>query len=286
MKRWKKLVLLLLALVIISQIPFAYRRYKLGRLHTAINQLNSQRVANPTDGNFVEYKGVIHVHSFLGGHSTGTFEEIIAGAQANKLNFVVMTEHPSKNFDTAAMTLKGVHGGVLFLNGNEVVTTSQDRVLVVPGDEALAGAGNSSTDEIISQEKAKGALALVAYPQEFKSWKSSGYDGVEIYNLFTNSRRINPVVMFFDGLWSYRSYPELLFANFYERPADNLKLWDDALAASGRRLVATAGNDAHANVGLTLNDSSGRNCSESSWILTKEVFSWSACICSCPGEKS
>ena len=75
--------------------------------------------------------------------------------------------------------------------------------------------------------------------------------------MFTNARRINPVVMFFDGLWSYRSYPELLFANFYERPAENLKLWDEALA-SGRRLVATAGNDAHSNVGLTLNDSSGK----------------------------
>jgi hypothetical protein len=169
-----------------------------------------------------------------------------------------MTEHPSKNYDTAAMTLKGTHGGVLFVNGNEVATANQDRLLVVPGDELAATAGNYSTQDVVSQEKAKGAVALVAYPQEFKSWSANGYDGVEVYNLFTNARRINPVMTFFDGLWSYRSYPDLLFANFYERPAENLKLWDDALLASGRRLVATAGNDAHSNVGLSLNDSSGK----------------------------
>ncbi|MCU1268117.1 MAG: hypothetical protein JWM21_4435 [Acidobacteria bacterium] len=257
MKRWKKIVLVLLVLVFISQLPFAYRRYKLRRLRAAIEQLESQRVTDIA-GNFVEYLGVIHVHSFLGGHSTGTFEEIIAGAQANNLSFVVMTEHPARNFDTAAMTLKGIHGGVLFVNGNEVVTASQDRLLVLPGDEAAAGAGNFSTDEFASQQKQKGALELVAYPQEFKSWTANGYDGVEIYNLFTNSRRINPVVMFFDGLWSYRKYPDLLFANFYQRPSQNLKLWDEALAAGGRRLVATAGNDAHANVGLALEDSAGK----------------------------
>jgi hypothetical protein len=254
MKRWKKIVFALLVLLFISQLPFAYRHYKLHRLHNAIEQLKSQRITNPASQDFVEYTGVTHVHSFLGGHSTGTFADIIAGAQANNLSFVVMTEHPAKDYDTAAMTLKGTHGGVLFVNGNELVTASQDRVLVWPGDESAASAGNSATSEIVAREERKGALTLIAYPQEFKSWNAAGYDGVEIYNLFTNSRRINPLIMFFDGLWSLRSNPDLLFVNFYERPSQNLKLWDEALAG-GRRLVATVGNDAHANVGLALHDS-------------------------------
>ena len=48
-----------------------------------------------------------------------------------------------------------------------------------------------------------------------------------------------------------------MFANFYERPAAALHHWDNAILASRRRLVATAGNDAHANIGLSLKDSSG-----------------------------
>jgi hypothetical protein len=202
---------------------------------------------------------VIHVHSFLGGHSAGNFDEIINAAKSNQLNFVIMTEHPSENFNSAAMTLKGVHDGILFINGNEVNTGNSDRLLLIPGDElSSSGERSATTQKVISDASAKGQLAFVAYPQEFKSWNANGYDGVEVYNIFTNARQINPLVMFFDGLWSYRSYPDLLFANFYSRPAENLQRWDERVAETGRQLVAIAGNDAHANVGLSLNSDSGR----------------------------
>ena len=270
MKRWKKLLLGLVLAVLISQIPFAYRRYELGRLRSAIQLLNSQRAQETRDSSFAEYKGVVHVHSFLGGHSNGNFEDIIAAAKLNQLDFVVMTEHTSEDFNTAAMTLKGSHAGIFFINGNEAGGTNSDRLLVLPGDDsdhvsAASAPGTPAdprtkltTQDIISRAKSKGSLALVAYPQDFKSWDASGYDGVEVYNVYTNARQIKPLLMFFDGLWSFRSYPDLLFANFYRRPTENLKKWDDAIAATGRKLVATAGNDAHANVGISLNDSSGK----------------------------
>jgi hypothetical protein len=256
MKRWKKLLVFLLGLVVLSQIPFAYRRYQLGRLHAAIQQLNSERVVSESDDGLAEFQGVVHVHSFLGGHSTGNFEDIISAAQSNRLNFVVMTEHASNNFNTAEMTLKGQHGGVLFINGNEVGTAAGDRLLLIPGD-ALAGSdGQRSTSEVLSRRTS--GLSLVAYPEEFKSWEAAGYNGIEVYNVYTNARQINPLIMFFDGLWSYRSYPDLLFASFYRRPAESLKKWDELIKQKGQRLVATAGNDAHANVGLSLNDSTGK----------------------------
>ena len=258
MKCWKKILLVLLVVVIISQLPFAYRRYRLGQLHAGIQQLNSQRRVEQDHTGFIEYKGVIHVHSSLGGHSRGTFEEIIEAANANQLNFVVMTEHPSKNFNTTEMTLKGVHAGVLFINGNELTTRNEDRLLIMPGDETASGAAGSSTKDVLSRERNKGALAFVAYPQEFRSWDASDYDGVEVYNLYTNARQINPLVMFFDGLWSYRGYPDLLFATFYAKPAESLQRWDEALTTRRKRIVAIAGNDAHANLGISLNDSSGK----------------------------
>src|SRR5689334_4534024 len=182
--RSKKLILLVVVLLLLlSQIPFAYRRYKLRRLSAAIQQLNSERHA-PDPNGFTEYKGVVHVHSFLGGHSTGTFADIIAAAHANRLQFVIMTEHTEKEFDTAAMTLKGMHGGVLLINGNEVSDANGDRTLALPDD-----------------------LSIVAYPDQFQNWDTPGLDGVEVYNVFTNARRINPIVAFFDVLWSRRSYP-------------------------------------------------------------------------------
>jgi hypothetical protein len=262
MKRWKKFLLGLLLLVLLSQLPFAYRRYKLGRLHSAIQRLNSEHATQTHESAFTEYKGVAHVHSFLGGHSNGDFEDIIAAAKSNQLDFVVMTEHTSNDFNTAAMTLKGSHAGILFINGNEVSATNSDRLLVLPGDEKADHPAVPPTKGI-TQDPASvfgspSFMALVAYPQEFKGWDAGGYDGVEVYNVFTNARQIKPLVMFFDSLWSLHSYPDLLFANFFRRPTENLKKWDEAIATTGRRLVAVAGNDAHANIGVSLIDSSGK----------------------------
>ena len=233
--RSKRFILfVVLLLLVLSQIPFAYRRYKLSRLNSAIQQLNSQRIIPARQNGFVDYKGVVHVHSFLGGHSSGTFSEIISAAQANELRFVMMTEHTEKEFDTAAMTLSGMHGGVLFINGNEVNAPNGDRLLVLPGEVSIA-----------------------AYPEEFKDLSTPGLNGVEVYNVFTNTKQINRVLAFFDVLWSQRSYPDLIFALYLQRPDDVLKKWDQALTRS--RLTATAGNDAHANVGISLKDSSGKS---------------------------
>lgn len=230
----KKFILLIVVIILLlSQTPFLYRRYKLSRLNAEIQQLNAARQSAEQPGGFIEYKGVVHVHSFLGGHSSGGFAEIISAAQANKLQFVVMTEHTEKDFDTAAMTLQGMHGGVLFINGNEVSDASGDRLLTLPGD-----------------------VAIVAYPEEFNNWETQGLDGVEVYNVFTNARKINPVVAFFDVLWSRRAYPELIFALYIARPDEGLKKWDAALTRV--RLTAVAGNDSHANIGVSMKDSSGK----------------------------
>jgi hypothetical protein len=256
MTRRRKFVLALLIVLLLSQAPFAYRRYRLKRLRDTIQQLASQRTPNDTANDYIDYKGVIHVHTSLGGHSTGTFTELIDAAKSNDLDFVIMTEHPQAEFDTAAMTLSGIHAGVLFVNGNEVATADGDRLLLIP---APANANERrSTKDFIDQQKMNQGLAFAAYPTESNTWQSNAVDGVEIYNLFTNTKRINRLVTFFDGLWAYRTYPDLMFANFFARPTEELKRWDDAVVSSNRRLVAVGGNDAHSNVGFGLADSSGQ----------------------------
>jgi hypothetical protein len=228
----KKIFIAVVVVLLLAQIPFAYRRYKLRKLGAAIRQVNSQRTPAPPDNRYAEYKGVVHVHSFLGGHSSGTFQEIISAAQVNELNFVIMTEHTEKDFDTRAMTLQGMPGGILFVNGQETSTENGDRLLVWED------------------------ISIVAYPEEFKNWETTTFNGVEVYNVYSNTRKANPVVAFFDVLWSHRAYPDLLFGLYYERPTEGLKKWDQALTRA--RLTATPGNDAHANIGLSLRDSSGK----------------------------
>src|ERR1700752_180133 len=117
------------------------------------------------------------------------------------------------------MTLNGIHEGVLFINGNEVSTSSGDRLLLIPGTSDSASLNAKPTQEIVDQQRAAGGLSIEAYPADSQNWQSTSVDGVEVYNVFTNARQINRVLTFFDGLWSYRSYGDLMFANFFTRPA-------------------------------------------------------------------
>ncbi|HEX8560831.1 MAG TPA: hypothetical protein VF668_22240 [Pyrinomonadaceae bacterium] len=257
MKRWKKIALALVALLALTQAPFACRAFRLARLGAAVDSLNAARAAAPPEEPLEEYAGVFHVHTHLGGHSTGALEDVVRAAKAERLAFVVMTEHPSPLLDTAAATLRGAREGVLFLNGSELVAGDGSRLFVVPG-YAPPGGPHPPLRELIARAKADGRLAVVGYPEEARGRAPSGHDGVEVYNLYTNSKRIRYAALLFDGLWSYWGRPELLFARFYERPAENLRRWDEYNASGAGRAYAFAGADAHANVGLALQDQAGK----------------------------
>ncbi|MGI9105638.1 MAG: hypothetical protein ACR2G4_05255 [Pyrinomonadaceae bacterium] len=258
MKRLGKLLAVLFVVALLTQTPFIYRRYQLGKLNATIQALNSARAAD-ADPVYADYKGVLHVHSFLGGHSTGTFADITKAAQLNGLAFVVMTEHPEADYDTRAMTLRGLRGGVLFINGNETSESAQDRFLTFGGEATHDGTAAASTQEVINRAKAAGQLVFIAHPETFRSWEqASNFDGMEIYNLHANAKTINRLTLPFDGLWSYRSYPHLLWTRFYELSDANLQRFDQLTARGGRKVVAIAGNDAHANVGLTFQHLSGK----------------------------
>ncbi|HEY9402238.1 MAG TPA: CehA/McbA family metallohydrolase [Pyrinomonadaceae bacterium] len=258
MKRLLKPLSVVFLVALLTQTPFIYRRYQLGRLDAKIQKLTSARSAD-SDPVYADHKGTIHTHSFLGGHSTGTFADIIKAAQANGLAFVVMTEHPSGDHDTRALTLKGMRDGVLFVPGNETSESASDRFLTFGGTATADAPPAGSTQEVINRARAAGQLVFVAHPETFRSWReASGFDGMEIYNLHANAKEINIPLLFFDGLWSYRSYPHLLWTRFYQSPEANLQRFDELTAGEGgRRIVAIAGNDAHANVGVALQDLAG-----------------------------
>lgn len=259
MKLWKKISLALIGLLLILQAPFIYRRFKLGRLSAAIAEVNAHRIAAPPDEQFADYAGVFHVHSSLGGHSTGTFEEIVRAAKSNQLGFVVMTEHPNAFVNSAEATLRGTHEDILFVGGSELAASDGGRLFVVPG---FAPSNATSLQELVTRAKSEDKIAIVGYPEQVRDWQLKGYDVVEVYNLYTNSKRISYAVLFFDGLWSYWSYPDLLFATFYERPDSNLEKWDEINSAGQQRAFALAGNDAHSNVGISFQDQTGKKLFE------------------------
>lgn len=253
----KWLLLILLIILAVTQAPFVYRRYKFGQLSEKIAEIGRQQALNnpngavqqPDERRFKEYKGIIHAHTSLGGHSTGTFEELIAAADDNDLDFVIMTEHWSDAIDTAAMTLNGVHGKTLFVGGNEIDTSDGDRFLMIPGSHDAAGLRKLPTAAVVDKLHAEKRLALVAYPETFKSWDAE-FEGIEVFSFNTNAREMNRLTTMFDVIWSFRAYPALVLASSLRRPEENLSKFDEI--ASKRNISMVAGTDAHSNIGFHL----------------------------------
>jgi hypothetical protein len=244
----KKIALILLAVFVVVQAPFVYRRYKIGQLAGQISQAESQRIARATPG-YREYKGVMHVHTSLGGHSTGTFEELIAAANANDLDFVAMTEHYDPRYDTSALTLNGVYGKTLFVNGQEVDTNDGGRYLLLPGTPESPGFAKMDSRAFLEKVHQEGRLAINNYPDRNRS-DVTDFDGIEGYSLHINAKQISPFWGIGDILWSLWGHPELAFARHFTRNFYYLERYD-AIAAE-KRLLLTAGADAHSNKGYYL----------------------------------
>ncbi len=261
-RRWTIALSALLVLVLLLQLPSVYKRQQLVNLRAAIEALKAKRVALDPNNAYADYKGVIHVHSSLGGHSTGKLSDIVEAAHNNLLDFVLMTEHPSKDMDTSAQTLDGMHGGVLFIAGSEIDATGGDRLLITgkqPNAQALNHNDPLLTQKFIDEAEANNGLVFVAHPEQFGRWATAtNYAGMEIYNMHAEGQRLNLLKLFFTGLWSFRSYTDLLWMDSYRRPAHNLQRWDEETSLRNKKIVAIAGNDAHANLGISLQQSNGR----------------------------
>ena len=245
MKWWKKILLILLGIFLLIQIPFVYNRWKFGQLYDQINELQSRRVER-SDSGYNDFKGIIHAHTSIGGHSTGTFDELVDGAAKNELDFVLMTEHTAEFYDTSAMTLRGKIKNVLFVGGQEVETAT-DRFLLLPGDADSNKANKIATPDFLNNIHQKNELAFITYPEKYKSWDAN-FDGIEVFSLHTNAKKMNPFFVAFDALWSFYSYPELVLTKYFQRPDDNLRQYDEITKTKKSTLFA--GTDAHSNIGF------------------------------------
>jgi hypothetical protein len=248
MKTRKKIFVIAVCLCFLSQLPFICNRVKLGRLAQKIVEINTNRTDLRTP-NFNDYKGVIHVHTAIGGHSTGKFEELIEAANSNDLDFVLLTEHTEPLFDTSALTLDGFYGKTLFVNGQEVNTANGDRFLLLPGSKDSSKDASLETADFVDKYRQQNKLALAAYPEKLQT-RNANFDGIEVFSLNTNAKQANPISLVFDVLWSFPSYPELTLATYFRRPDENLRKYDELTKI--RKTTLFGGNDAHSNIGFHL----------------------------------
>ena len=211
----------------------------------------TRRPVHPIGG-YLDFPGVIHVHSLLSHDSKGTVDEIVEAAKQNGLAFVITTDHNNPRIHSQGF--EGWYDNILILRGFEIVKECTgvtgdtcDSLLVLGYNEYLNSRAMTMA-QIIDYVKQKGGLVLVAHSGGFKDWDSPGIDGMEIYDILDAAVK-HPwrfPKYFFDILYSYDHYSDQVLLSILERPDDYLKKWDEL--SQQRRLPGIAGNDAHQNI--------------------------------------
>ena len=192
------------------------------------------------------WRGAIHVHTNRS-DGTGTIDEVAKAASRAGLDFVVLTDHGD---GTRPPEPPAYRSGVLVLDGVEI-GTSAGHYLAIGMTRAPYPLGGDARDVVEDVARLAG-FGVIAHPDSAKDGQGWQHwdlpaDGIEWLNT--------------DSQWRDESGLRLARAvlTYPFRPAETLASqlnqgqllarWDRA--ASSRPLVALAGADAHARIGLS-----------------------------------
>lgn len=191
-----------------------------------------------------DFRGAIHVHSYLSHDSKGTPDEILKASKTARLNFLIMTDHNNPRIYQEGMN--GWYGDLLVIRGAEIgLNGSYILAIGLPRDLDPV---SHTMAEVLRQVKALGGMAIVAHPKRFRSWDSHDYEAMEVYDLLDSikEQRWRYPRYLFDFLYSFDSYPEELFLAVIERPDWSLAKWDEI--NRDHKVSAIGTSDAHQNV--------------------------------------
>lgn len=220
-------------------------------LREELAELEERRAPAAPREAWIDLRGALHVHSEVSRDSEGTPEEILAGARAAGLDFLVMTDHATPEIFSRG--LHGRHGDLLVIRGMEIITGCQgmaDRctTLLAIGLEDWFDPEPLSLTEIVAEVRSQGGLPFVAHPKGWHDWSIPGLAGLEIYDVLDDT--LEELWMLpkwaLDVVYSHDRYSDEVSLQILDRPDHHLAVWD-RLVASGQRWVGVAGNDAHQN---------------------------------------
>lgn len=188
---------------------------------------------------FFELVGAFHIHSTFS-DGKGTVEHIARCASDRSLDFIVITDHGSPNYES--LQSEGWKEGVLVLCGSEL---SENRGhLVATGFKRPSSRFSSTAEEAVHQVRVLGGFTIIAHPYSKVQWSwgpEAGYRGIEILSADSMLRRSLPASLFY--LPALLFNPKYVFLEVLERPERNLLKWDSL--NKRQRLFGYYSVDAH-----------------------------------------
>ena len=205
--------------------------------HLAPGQLAAMH--RPEDG-YEDYVGVIHIHTRYSDGS-GTFEEIARIANAQHLDYLIVTDH--NTLRPLRDGQQGWRGTTLVLVGTELSTRSGHYLALNVTEEI--DYHHLTAQQIIDEVRRQHGLGFIAHPyfkkRRWTDWTVTGFTGVEAYNVAHDTLDENRLRL---ALWTLTVPTEPFYLSLIDRPYDPLAKWDELIREHGR-VVGIGSSDAH-----------------------------------------
>src|SRR3990167_5321186 len=120
----------------------------------------SSRQLPVLDDGYTDYAGVIHIHTTYSHDAHGTFADVIRVANAQRLDYVVITEH--NNLRALHDGKQGWYGGTLALIGMEI-STHDGHYLALNVTQEI-DRDTLTTQQVIDEVNRQGGFGFIAHP--------------------------------------------------------------------------------------------------------------------------
>ena len=191
-------------------------------------------------------RGAFHVHTDRS-DGTGTPEHVAHAAASAGLAFVILADHGDA---TRAADPPRYLDGVLLIDAVEISTTGGHYIALGIGHSPYRLAGEPR--DVVDDVRRLGGFGIAAHPDSPKNdlaWRDwqAPIDGLEWLNADSAWRDESRETMV-RGLFTYWFRSPEVIASLFDRPSRTLARWD--ALGKRRQVVAIAGHDAHARMGL------------------------------------
>ena len=197
--------------------------------------------AGPLEDGYEDRVGVIHVHTDYSHDADGKFEDVVRAANAQRLDYVLITEH--NTLQPLRDGRQGWHGTALILIGMEVSTRGGHYLAF--GVTQEIDRHKLTTQQVIDEVTRQGGLGFIAHPffknGRWRDWSVTGFTGIEAYNVAHDTLDENRLRLV---LWTIGAPAEPFYFSILDRPYDPLSVWDDLIHRHGR-VVGIGSTDAH-----------------------------------------
>ncbi len=232
--------LFLLAAIIL--LLFIYFRIKFFKLKIHFINFKEKNVFRTRR----ELNGIIHFHSTYSDGS-GKMETLIETAKKLKADFLVSSDH--NTLKPKSDGLEGYYGGLLYFAGEEI-NTEFGHLLAVG---IKSGIKRGKYKDVLSDIKKQNGISVICHPYNWWTpWKNfgvKGYDGIEIINLDSQWRGMNPLYIP-AVILTYGINPFYALHFLAHKPKKTIKFWDSAQKHKSMK-TGIASIDAHSNVKIT-----------------------------------